>query len=129
MIFLTVLAFSATGTAWGIASSLNASNLGKVHNAPIESSQTAGPHGHGSTELSKSSACLEADGSDCASHHRQGDKSSSCCAMACHTAIPASACVIAVIAFVRTIDHPSLETGVKESAAARLERPPRLADV
>ncbi|MFG1352300.1 MAG: hypothetical protein B7X99_13015 [Rhizobiales bacterium 17-65-6] len=129
VILLTVLAFSVTSTGWGIASSLMVSSGGKGHHAPIEASHSSGSHEHGDSDLAQNSACLEADGSACAAKHQHGDESNSCCAMACHTAIPASGCAMAIIAFVRTIDHPSLEAGVKGSSATRLERPPRFADV
>ena len=129
VILLTVLAFSVTSTGWGIASSLMVSSGGKGHHAPIEASHSSGSHGHGNEDLVLDSACLEADGSACATKHQRGDASTSCCAMACHAAIPASGCAMAIIAFVRTIDHPSLEAGVKGSSATRLERPPRSADV
>jgi len=126
---LTVLAFSVASTGWGIASGLMASSGGKGHHAPIEASHSSGSHEHGDSDLAQNSACLEADGPACAAKHQHSDTSSSCCAMACHTAIPASACAMVVIAFERTIDHPSLEAGVKGSSATRLERPPRSADV
>ncbi|MFG1466162.1 hypothetical protein V5F77_25175 [Xanthobacter sp. DSM 24535] len=128
-ILLTVLAFSVTSTGWGIASGLMASSGGRGHHAPIEASHSSGSHEHGDSGLAQNSACLEADGSACSAQHQHGDASNSCCAMACHTAIPASGCAMAIIAFMRTIDHPSLDVGVKESSATRLERPPRSTDV
>lgn len=129
VILLTVLAFSVASTGWGIASGLMASSGGKGHHAAIEASLSSASHQHGDSDLARNSACLEADGPASAAQHQQSDTSSSCCAMACHTAIPASACAMVVLAFERTIDHPSLEAGVKESSATRLERPPRSADV
>ncbi|MFG1261022.1 MAG: hypothetical protein B7Y12_23635 [Rhizobiales bacterium 24-66-13] len=129
MILLTVLAFSVTSMGWGIASGAMASSGGKGHHAPIEASHSSGSHEHGDSDLAQNLACLEADGSACAAKHQHGDESNSCCAMACHTAIPASGCAMAIIAFVRTIDLPSLDAGVKGSSATRLERPPRSTDV
>jgi len=89
VILLTVLAFSVTSTGWGIASSLMVSSGGKGYHAPIEASHSSGSHEHGDSDLAQNSACLEADGSACAAKHQHGDES--CCAMACHTAISASA--------------------------------------
>jgi len=129
VVLLTVLAFLVTSTGWGIANTLMVSSGGKGHHAPIETSHSSGSHEHGDSDLAQNSACLEADGSACSAQHQHGDASNSCCAMACHTAIPASGCAMAIIAFVRTIDHPSLDAGVKESSATRLERPPRSTDV
>ncbi|OYX85920.1 MAG: hypothetical protein B7Y01_00570 [Xanthobacter sp. 17-67-6] len=129
VIILTVLAFSLASTGWGIASGLMASSGGKGHNAPMEASHSGGLQERGATVLAQNSSCLEADGPACADKHQHSNTSSSCCAMACHTAIPASACDMVVIASERTIDHPSFESGVKGSSATLLERPPRSADV
>jgi len=129
MIFLTVLAFSVTSTGWGIASGLMVLSGGKGHHAPIDASHSSGSHEHGDSGLAQNSVCLEEDGSACSAQHQHGEASNSCCAMACHAAIPASACAMAIIALERTVDHPSLEAGVKGSSATRLERPPRSADV
>ncbi|HQT15771.1 MAG TPA: hypothetical protein PLV46_30300 [Reyranella sp.] len=129
VILLTVLTFSVTSTGWGIASGLMVSSGGKGHNAPIAASYSSESHEHGDSDLGQNLACLNANGQACADKHHHSDTSSSCCAMACHTAIPASAYDMVVIASERAIDHPSFESGVKGSSATRLERPPRSADV
>ena len=122
VVLLTVLAFSVSSLGWGTASALMVSSGG--HHAPIEASQSIEAHEHGRGELVQNSAYQQVDSSTFTQH---GDTSNSCCAMACHTVIPAAAYTMAVFALEQTIDYQSREASAEESSAARLDRPPRSA--
>ena len=128
-ILLTVLAFSVTSTGWGIASGMKASGGGKGHHATIETDHSAGSHAHGNSDLAQGHGCHDGASSGCGPDDQSGDTSSSCCAISCHTAIESAGCTTTLIAIVRTIDHPLIETSVRGSSSTRLERPPRPADL
>lgn len=129
MILLTVLTFSVMNTGWSIASAGMAANGARGHHASSEADHSSGHHEHGDKDVAQHPACLEADGSACDAGHEHSDVASSCCAMACHTAIPASGYVTTVTGIAHAIDPVPLEVGVKEASVARFERPPRFAGI
>lgn len=129
MILLIVFAFSVASTGWSIAGAAMAAGGSKGHHAPVTADHPGGGHEHGDDHVAQHPVCPESNGSACDAGHDHGDVASSCCAMACHTAIPAHGYMTTVFATAHAIDPVLLEIGVKEASGARFERPPRSADI
>ncbi|PYE86496.1 hypothetical protein [Phyllobacterium leguminum] len=131
LILMIALAFSATSTSWSVAGTSGASNGGAGHHALSADSHphglSGGQHEHGEQKSAKKAECVQAD-PNCAGKHKRIDLTSSCCAAACHTVIPALGCDMAVLVFARTVDRPLLEAGLEEAPSTRLDRPPRSLD-
>lgn len=125
MILLLVFTFSVASTGWSIAGAAMAAGGSKGHHAPVTPDHPGGGHEHGDDDVAQHPVCLESNSSDCGAGHDHDDVASSCCAMACHTAIPAHGYSMTVIETARAIDPVLLEIGVKEASGTRFERPPR----
>ncbi|RCS21517.1 hypothetical protein DUT91_23565 [Phyllobacterium salinisoli] len=124
LILLIALAFSVTGTSWSIASGSVAPGAGENHHALSAASLSSGQHEHGNRDFTQNTVCQKAE-SACAAQKQHNDLTGSCCAMACHTAIPTLGCDIVVLVFARIVERPLLEAGIEEAPATRLDRPPR----
>jgi hypothetical protein len=132
LILMIALAFSVTSTGWSLASTSPAPSGGGGHHALGSDNHaqrlSGGQHEHGEQKSAKKAECLLAD-PNCAGKHKRIDLTSSCCATACHTAIPAVGCDMTVRIFARSVDRPLPEAGLEEAPATRLDRPPRPAGV
>jgi len=135
IVLLTALTFVVSSVGWSIAGAALSGMPGNGHHSAAAVAETE--HGdyaslddtHANTASTHHAACDASVGAGCQPDAQESGATTSCCATACHTAMLTSPYVATVVAFARTVDHAPLEVGVTEAATARLDRPPRLADL
>lgn len=124
LVLLIALAFSAASTSWSLASiSMASMGASTGHHALSADNLSSGQHEHGDQKAAERPDCLKANPTCGPKHH--SDKSSSCCAAACHSVILALGCDMTVLVFSRNVERPLLEAVLEETPATRLDRPPR----
>jgi hypothetical protein len=127
LILLTMLTFTVSSVGWSLASASAASGSGG-HHAVIDGDRESDHHGD-NANLAHESDCERVDVGACGTNHDDGKLANSCCAMACHTAIPNCSYFTSIAEIVRLIDPPAFQVGIKEASGPRFERPPRSAVV
>jgi hypothetical protein len=81
-------------------------------------------HGHHRTKAADAGLCSPT-GSDCGSAVPSDGDASSCCAMACHVAVPTGWATVSIVRLARRVRVALATYDVARDRQTRLERPPR----
>lgn len=130
VILLTVLAFSVANVAWAVDCAAMAVGAEQGRHHAVQSTHSSQSHNHHSRVAAEHADCHQAGSADHHTDQHPDDPAKSCCgALACHAAIQATGSVASVVPLLRATQSFPFEYGLKQATFARLDRPPRSADV
>lgn len=122
VVLLAAVAFMVTSVGWSMAASRPAAPTV----AAVSEMHAHGGHDHASAHKEAAACKYTTDTGACDNDHsHDGGPASSCCALACHMAIPSAFDVGPWAKLVPVIGDASLHTGLDDAGRVRLERPPR----
>lgn len=125
MLVAAAVAFLVSSVGWSMAS---VRIMGGTAIVTAEKHAHAG-HDHGRAHTDPA-ACKTVTGeANCAGDHSRDGEASSCCALACHMAIPLAFAIGPWAKALPVLGDASLNAGLDDAGLVRLERPPRSSNI